>query len=77
MAFKIKNRHHSTFRLRSLQEVTISHFKIFHLHLYKIGEVLYYPSNYTGIKISLITLETFTKYLPSVILIINVRIDLS
>ena len=69
MVFKIKNKH-STFRLlSSSRNYRVTFEKIFIYILCKIiqnklmdlfhyiGEILYYPSNYAGKKISLINLQ--------------------
>ena len=70
MVFKIKYKHYSTFRLLSssrIHRVTfekifiyilykIVHNKLMHLFHY-IGQILYYPSNYPGKKISLFILR--------------------
>ena len=87
MIFKIKNKHHSMFRLLSSSRsyrVTfekfyiyilykIVHNKLMHLFHY-IGEILYYPSNYAGKKN---IIDHFTKYLPRISFIISIGTDLS
>ena len=84
--FKIKNKHHSTFRLlyssRSYR-VTFENFIFtFYTNSFAISWCIYFITSEKYYTIHLTTqvkniIDHFTKYLPSIIFIISIRTDLS